>query len=116
MLPRFSLVKDTPGRIRLHLTCPTYDSTNTQGLATELMTFLPKDPKLMELDFDDVEYLSGSMLGQLLTLHQRVRQQDGTLALVNLRPLLYELFQVTRLTTVLDVECPSPKLCTAGMS
>jgi anti-anti-sigma factor len=67
------------------------------GLVNEL-----DRPRLM-LDFDAVDYLSSLGLATLLTVHKHVRAGGGRLAVVNVRPHVYEVFAVTRLTTVLDV-------------
>lgn len=57
----------------------------------------------LHLDFGRVEYLSSAGLGKAVALHQRLSAAGGRLALVNLGPLLYELFEVTHLNKVLDV-------------
>jgi anti-anti-sigma factor len=57
----------------------------------------------LRLDLGPVEYLTSSGLGLFLALHERVRAGGGRLSLHNVGDLVYELFAVTRLTTVLDV-------------
>jgi stage II sporulation protein AA (anti-sigma F factor antagonist) len=59
-------------------------------------------PRLL-LDFDAVDYLNSMGLATLLTVHKHVRASGGRLAVVNVRPHVYEIFAVTRLTTVLNV-------------
>ena len=55
------------------------------------------------LDFSDVALLSAAGLGLLVRLHQAVRAAGGSLVLRNLDPAVYELFEVTRLTALLNV-------------
>jgi anti-anti-sigma regulatory factor len=57
----------------------------------------------LHLDFVNVEILSAAMLGQLVTLHNEMRAFGGSLVLVNLPPLVYEVFEVMRLTEILDI-------------
>jgi anti-sigma B factor antagonist len=55
------------------------------------------------VDVGELPYLTGTWLGKLVTLHQRVQGRGGHLAVVNVPPAVYELFEATRLHTVLDV-------------
>ena len=57
----------------------------------------------LTLDFGAVDFLSSVGLGTLLTVHKQLRSRGGRLAVVNVRPHVYEVFAVTRLTTVLEV-------------
>jgi anti-sigma B factor antagonist len=57
----------------------------------------------LALDFGSVEYLSSLMLGTLLRLRRKLHDAGRRLTLVNLRPEVYEVFEVTRLTVLLDV-------------
>ena len=57
----------------------------------------------LTLDFGAVDFLSSVGLGTLLTIHKQLRSRGGRLAVVNVRPHVYEVFAVTRVTTVLDV-------------
>jgi hypothetical protein len=50
-----------------------------------------------------VPYLDCSGIGQLVLLHERVRQAGGTLALVNLGPRQMHALRVVRLLEVLRV-------------
>jgi len=55
------------------------------------------------LDMEAVPYLDCSGMGQLVLLHERVRQGGGTLALVNLGPRQMHALRVVRLLEVLRV-------------
>lgn len=57
----------------------------------------------LHVDLGRLEYLSSSGLGLFLGLHREVRAAGGRLSLHNVRGVVYEVFAVTRLTTVLDV-------------
>jgi anti-anti-sigma factor len=55
------------------------------------------------LDFGNVVRVSAAVLGTLVQLHRTVRAAGGVLAIRNLDALVYDEFEVTRLTTVFEV-------------
>jgi anti-sigma B factor antagonist len=55
------------------------------------------------MDLGNVTYLNSSALGLLLRLHKRLRDRGGRLVVSNLAPQVYEVFEVTRLNTLLDI-------------
>jgi anti-sigma B factor antagonist/stage II sporulation protein AA (anti-sigma F factor antagonist) len=59
---------------------------------------------VLALDFENVNFMSSLGLTLLLTLHKRLAANGRRLALLNLQPHLYEIFSVTRLNTLLDVQ------------
>ncbi len=61
----------------------------------------PAGPVL--LDFKNVEYVISEDLGALVGLHKRVKTEGGRLTLVNVRPLVSDVFSITRLDTLFDV-------------
>jgi anti-sigma B factor antagonist len=62
------------------------------------------------IDFGSVKYLTSLMLGTLLRLHRKLKGAGRHLTLGNLRPEVYEVFEVTRLTVLLDVRRGSPQV------
>jgi anti-anti-sigma factor len=58
------------------------------------------------LDLSGFESPTAAGLGQLVTLHKRLRASGGRLVLCNVGEAAYEVFAVTRLTDVLDVRRP----------
>ncbi len=55
----------------------------------------------MVLDFTDVEHLSSSALGMLITLNSRLQDLDGGLCMINVGDPICEVFRITRLDKVL---------------
>jgi anti-sigma B factor antagonist len=55
------------------------------------------------LDFEEVQYMSSAALGKLIELTKRLRP-TGKLILVNVQPDLLEVFRITRLDSVFDIE------------
>jgi anti-anti-sigma factor len=57
----------------------------------------------LELDLGNVRYLCVTSLGKLIALDRRLRAAGGHLTLLHVAPTVYEVFEVTHLTTVLDL-------------
>ena len=56
------------------------------------------------LDFANVEYLSSKMLGKLMALYKKVQAENGGMALCNVRKDLREVFEVTQLDKILNLQ------------
>jgi anti-anti-sigma factor len=91
-LDRVTLVKFTERKLDAHSL-----RENLDGLVK------PGHPEL-HLDFSDVEYLGNAGLSALLGLQRQVQLAEGQLVLRNLSPFLSDLFRITRLDTVFDVQ------------
>ena len=59
-------------------------------------------PKIV-LDFANVEHMSSSALGVLITMHKRVREKSGKLALCAIQPTIREIFEITRLNEIFAI-------------
>ncbi len=59
-------------------------------------------PKIL-LDFSNVSYMSSSALGVLITVHKRIREKQGQLALCGIQPSIYEIFTITRLNEIFNI-------------
>lgn len=57
----------------------------------------------LHLDLGNVTYLTSRALGVFLRLHRRLHAIGGELTLANVQPQIYEIFEITSLTRVLDV-------------
>lgn len=55
------------------------------------------------LSFDQVFGLSSAMLGKLITLHRRTRSAGKHLVLCDLKPVVLEMFQSSRLTDFFNI-------------
>jgi len=55
------------------------------------------------LDFRHVKFLSSAVLGLLIRISKRIREQGGELRLCSIHPGIYEVFKITRLTNVFDI-------------
>ena len=57
----------------------------------------------VRLDFGAVEFVESRELGALVVLNRRARDAGGRLTLVDVRPLVAAVLEVTRLDSILDV-------------
>lgn len=55
------------------------------------------------LDFRHVKFLSSAVLGLLIRISKRTYEQGGELRLCNIHPGIYEVFKITRLTSVFEI-------------
>ncbi len=55
------------------------------------------------LNFSQVEFLSSSALGKLITLDKKTKNIQGEMKLSNIRPEIYEVFTITRLDRLFDI-------------
>ena len=56
------------------------------------------------IDFSEVPYLTSPILGQLINLKKRLGMSGGRLGLRHVHPDLVEVFRITRLDRVFDLE------------
>ncbi len=56
------------------------------------------------LDLGSVDFLSSAALGKLVTLDKKTTSRGGALKLANLCPRLAQIFAVTRLDRLFDIE------------
>jgi anti-sigma B factor antagonist len=55
------------------------------------------------LDFRRVKFLSSAVLGLLIRISKRIYEQGGELRLCHIYPGIYEVFKITRLTSVFEI-------------
>lgn len=59
--------------------------------------------KKLLLNFQGVKFMSSAMLGKLLPLHKRCKNDKITLKFCNISPNLLEVFKITNLTKLFDI-------------
>ncbi len=83
---------------------PHFASVDGEPADARLLSLIGElEHPVLALDFGNVNFMSSLGLALLLKIHKRLAASGRRLAVVNLRPHIYELFSVTRLDTVLDV-------------
>lgn len=87
---------------RLNTTC--LGEWDAESLGKQLFSLAEHlGRRKLHLDLGAVEYLTSTALGKFITLNKKVRSEGGELSFRNVCQPLYELFTLTRLTSVLDV-------------
>jgi anti-sigma B factor antagonist len=80
------------------------DEASIQELGMELFGLVEQDNRRsILLNFSNVEFLSSAALGKLITLDRKVKAAKGRLKLSNIRPEIFEVFQITKLNKVFDI-------------
>jgi anti-sigma B factor antagonist len=80
------------------------DEASIQELGLELFALVEQDNrKSIVLNFSNVEFLSSAALGKLITLDRKVKSAKGRLKMSNVRPEIFEVFQITKLNKVFDI-------------
>lgn len=81
------------------------DETNIQVIGNQLFGLVDEDArKKIVLDFTNVEYLSSAALGKLITMDKKVKGAKGKLRLCCIRPEIYEVFAITKLNKLFDIQ------------
>lgn len=81
------------------------DEQNIQVIGEQLFRLVDDlgRTKLL-LNFSNVEYLSSAALGKLITLNKKVNATGGKLILCNIAPNIYEVFEITKLNKILNIQ------------
>ncbi|KPJ56033.1 MAG: hypothetical protein AMS16_03120 [Planctomycetes bacterium DG_58] len=80
------------------------DESNIVELSDELFDLVEKNRGIkMCLNFGNVQYLSSTVLGKLITLNTRINEDKGRLVLCAIRPQILEVFKITKLTKLFDI-------------
>jgi anti-sigma B factor antagonist len=74
-------------------------------LADELYALVEQEKRTsVLLSFAGVEFLSSAALNKLIVLDKKIKTAGGKLLMCNLRPEIFEIFAVTRLTQLFVIK------------
>lgn len=76
--------------------------TDDDMIGEELKGLVSSDSHVM-LDLGRVRFIGSLELGTLISLHRRLNREGRKLTLFNLCEPIYDIFRITRLTTIMDV-------------
>jgi anti-sigma B factor antagonist len=80
------------------------DEINITQIGEQLTGLIAQgDNPKMAIDFTNVDHMSSSALGMLITLHKRIREKGGRLVLCCIQPAIYEVFVITRLNEIFEI-------------
>jgi anti-sigma B factor antagonist len=81
------------------------DEQNIQIIGEQLFSLVEEQGKRkILLNFGNVEYLSSAALGKLITLNRKVQEAKGRLILCNIDPQIYEVFEITKLDRLFNIQ------------
>ena len=80
------------------------DEANIADIDVTLRALINEDaqPKML-LDFASVDHLSSAALGALINCNNLIKQKNGQLRLTNIKPQIYEVFQITKLNKLFRI-------------
>lgn len=80
------------------------DEANIQQIGEEIGKFIDAQvhPKLL-ICFSNVDHLSSAALGTLITLRHKIDGKDGQLRLSDIKPQIYSVFVITKLTKLFQI-------------
>jgi anti-anti-sigma factor len=98
-----TVIRFTASRVAL-------DEQSTPLVGEHLLALVGRRrPRRLLVDFGNVTYLTTTALGLLLRLRKAQDAWGGRLALRHVSPQLYEVFEVTKLHTLFDIQStPGP--------
>ena len=67
------------------------------------LKLLNAKPARIVLDFTDLEYISSSGIGLLVSILRRCRQQGISMPVCCMKPEVFELFKLTKLTQIFEI-------------
>ncbi|HSW47202.1 MAG TPA: STAS domain-containing protein [Phycisphaerae bacterium] len=68
-----------------------------------------ESPPRVLLNFRKVEHLSSAALGVLITISKLVAERQGQLVLANIHPQIFEVFKITRLNKLFNIQGTTDK-------
>jgi anti-sigma B factor antagonist len=81
------------------------DEQNIQLIGEQLFGLVDEQKRRkVLLNFTNVEYLSSAALGKLITLNKKLQNAGGKLILCNIDPQIYEVFEITKLNRVFNIQ------------
>lgn len=80
------------------------DEQNIQVIGEQLFSLVDElGRRKILLNFGNVEFLSSAALGKLITLNRKLQSAGGKLALCNIAPPIYEVFEITKLNKLFAI-------------
>jgi anti-sigma B factor antagonist len=81
------------------------DEQNIQIIGEQLFSLVDELGRIkLVLNFSNVEYLSSAALGKFITLNKKVNAAGGRLVLCNIDPQIYDVFVITRLNQLFNIQ------------
>jgi anti-sigma B factor antagonist len=73
-------------------------------LRESLIAYIVDGQPNFVLDFGDVDYIDSAGLGSLVAIQKRALQNDGSIVIKNLKGIVKDLFELTRLVMIFEIQ------------
>jgi len=81
------------------------DELHVKRFGEELLSLIESEKReALLLNFENVEFLSSAALGHLIKLDKRAKSNNAKLVLANIKETIYEVFSITRLDKVFNIQ------------
>lgn len=103
-IPPLSPKKEIAGNVRIITFAAGRECRMDEVIAAELGSQKDEGSEChLLLDFTNVSSISSVELGTLIGLHKKMKSSGGRLTLFNLNLLVFEVFSITRVETLLEI-------------
>lgn len=80
------------------------NAINAASFRDEVRAAMPQEPATIEIDLSQTRFVDSSGLGALFALYKSANHHDGTtLRLLNPRPSIQQLFELTQLHRLFEI-------------
>lgn len=86
------------------------DEANIKQIGEEITQIIDSQaqPKIL-ISFENVDHLSSSALGTLITLNNKIEAKDGQLRLADIDEQIHQIFLITKLNKIFEIHESSEK-------
>jgi anti-anti-sigma factor len=103
--PNLSIEQTDAGTLVRLIGCGSLNEQTTPAVEEQLLALAGElGGAHLLVDLSKVHYMSSIALGMLIGLRQKTRASNGQLTLLGVSPEIFELFDATRLTRLLNVQ------------
>ena len=103
--PCLDITRDGNTVVARFVDCTALNEYTAEQAGRQLMAVADGQPgQRLTLDLAPVEYLTSTVLSHLVRLHKRLLSTGGHLTVANPRPAVRDVFRVTLLDQVLDIQ------------
>ena len=79
------------------------DELQINEIGQQIIALIDKGARKLVLDFSNVDHLSSSALGMLITTKKRLDSVNGSLKLCSIQPQIFQVFQITKLNKLFTI-------------
>ena len=89
------LIKIVPSKV--------LDEIQINAIGQQVISLIDEGARKFVFDFSNVDHLSSSALGMLITIKKRLDGLNGKLKLCNIQSQIFQVFKITRLDKLFEI-------------